>query len=196
MHWTKHTLVFWFVANSPNLNSAQYHHWLADGFSMNGVSQKIEGSGSGQLSRVWPPLCPNSALTDDCQGRGRGDHSTGQTNSFVNWRRWAGFPRNYPMRKSLGGLQVGMGSPGKVRAVVFRRQPVSWLASCEKGPQLQLPCGIKTTISCSPITTAKHLFVWKGLKELVTASVFHIARPPTSILLASVQKQPKHAHSL
>ena len=165
MHWTKHHLVFEFVANSQDLNSAQYHRWLADGFSMNGF-HKIEGSGDvswAGCGRLFVPARLNS-LTDDCQGRGRGDHSTGQTNSFVNWRRWAGFPRNSAMRKSLGGLQPGMGSPGKVRAVVFRRQPVSWLASCEKGPQLQLPCGIKTCISCSPINTGKHLLVWKGLE--------------------------------
>ena len=52
------------------------------------VWQKSWGSGQPAGPALCPRWAPPPPLTDECQGRGRGDHSAaGQTNSFVNWRR-------------------------------------------------------------------------------------------------------------
>ena len=107
-------------------------YWLADGFSMNGFAILGECLSSAE-SGVAVSLSVNCRrIVKGGRGGGTG-LLAGQTNSFVNWRRQAGCPRNSAMRKSLGGLQQEIGNPDKVRAVVFCRQIVSWIASCEKG---------------------------------------------------------------
>lgn len=104
-----------------------FYEWLTE---FRGVAFESAAAWPGVVDSLSEVSSPHSCLSRE----GRGDHSTaGQTNSFVNWRRQAGCPRNSAMRKSLGGLQQEIGNPDKVRAVVFCRQIVSWIASCEKG---------------------------------------------------------------
>ena len=159
---------------------------------------QIQGSVSRQLSRVWPFLC-RSTVGGLSKREGRGHRTASWPNQQLcqlaeasgvqgarETRPWESRPRFEASESE---------SPAKYVPVVFCRQVVSWFASCEKGRQLQLPCGIKTIRSWSPIILNKKILVWKLMELLQRASIFRIARPPSSILLASVQKQPKHAHS-
>ena len=173
-------------------------YWLADGFSMNGFAISGECLSSAESGVA-------ASLSVNCRrivkgGRGGGTGLlAGQTNSFVNWRRQVrsiqGARETRPWESRPRFEASESESPAKYVPVVFCRQVVSWLASCEKGRQLQLPCGIKTIRSWSPMILNKKILVWKMIELMQRASIFRIARPASSILLASVQKQPKHAHS-
>ena len=85
---------------------------------------------------------------------------------------------------------VGMGSPATVR---IRRLPsVSWCSAGRRPGEGELPCGSLTTwLAVTEVVEIKKakIFPW-GLG--VTAG-FLCTQPKPSILLASVQKRPKHA---
>ena len=184
MHWTKiQSDNFMFVSNWGDENSAQYHHWLADGFSTNGLAKKLRewpASWTSSLSEVSSPSSSSDGwVSREGEGWPLGCWPNQQLCQLAEGEVGAGFPRNSAMRKSTGGLQRGMGNPGKVRTVVFRRQNVSWWASCEKVAHLQLPCGIKTSISCSPSSLPSTPLSGKGRKSWWEAKAFvSPAQPP------------------
>ena len=74
-----------------------------------------------------------------------------------------------------------MGSPGKVRAVVFRRQPVSWLPSCEKGPHSSCHVASRPAYPGPPSPLPSSSLSGKGWKSWAQPQSFvSPAQPPPS----------------